>query len=774
KGIPFSVNLPFEIETRDGITDKKFDVFNNCLMNINEIDYYLDWEHNDVEIIDKSSIEEELRRFENSGLEKVCCHDFLCAIFKKKEISDEFWLFLLETISKKHMFEISFIREQIKGDTTSLKKLVKIFFHRLKCLQIPTDKVNILIVPELREQFIREKIYASVYYYLTTPEAIFEIRTELQDFINELHVFSKPADMILHPMEQRVYDYVTHSSIQSNDVSYCNIKRTERWFMYTMFLKLYSNDREYRTLGNLFYVYLIIKERIHSELVQVNSKKGFDNFLEYQNRKEYFIDHTKYEKIYSQMALQDTWYYQKDSLIKLEARITPKETALENRNVIANLEAAMETRDRNKTFYVFHFVKNKDDELLSGKQQCRHYKKRVEVRKKAIAIEQFRRKYTKEASKVYGIDACSPEIGCRPEVFAQAFTYLRGMQESGKRYNEKIPRLGISYHVGEDFLDITDGLRAIDEAIHFLHMDSGDRLGHALALGVNPMEWYEFKGNHVLVSKQDFLDNIVLIYMKIIKYHIKHSESLLQELDRNFIHFFKEVYGSRIECDINIYYDAWKLRGDNPELYVLDKSEEAMPDSEWNYFAKNECFPENCRIRNQQQCRELISMYHYDDNVKKRGAEVTERKISKEIKEAVVEIQKCLQKEVAKLGISIETNPSSNYMIGTFERYDKHPVRNFYNKGLTTNHEELMESPQIDVTINTDDQAIFSTCLENEFAYIALALEKLKDENGEFVYKRSMIYEWLNNIRRNGKKVCFNQESTSYNKDNVGEYEDDE
>lgn len=45
----------------------------------------------------------------------------------------------------------------------------------------------------------------------------------------------------------------------------------------------------------------------------------------------------------------------------------------------------------------------------------------------------------------------------------------------------------MTYHTGEDFLDIVDGLRAIDEALLFLQMEKGERLGHAMALGVGGM-----------------------------------------------------------------------------------------------------------------------------------------------------------------------------------------------------------------------------------------------------------------------------------------------
>ena len=93
-----------------------------------------------------------------------------------------------------------------------------------------------------------------------------------------------------------------------------------------------------------------------------------------------------------------------------------------------------------------------------------------------------------ESARIKGIDAASPEIWCRPEVFAQAFRFLKNHWVESGRFpfaETECSTLLATYHVGEDFLDILDGLRAIDEAILFLNLRCGDRLGHALALGVD-------------------------------------------------------------------------------------------------------------------------------------------------------------------------------------------------------------------------------------------------------------------------------------------------
>ena len=151
-------------------------------------------------------------------------------------------------------------------------------------------------------------------------------------------------------------------------------------------------------------------------------------------------------------------------------------------------------------YYVYHFIKGTDSALQQTSKadlsqeyltpyilECRHYGKRYDIWKRAQEIMKFRELYPASASRVRGIDACSQEIGCRPEVFAPVYRLLGCHTASELRDGIEIPlpKLGKTYHVGEDFLDLIDGLRAIQEAVYFLNLDCGDRLGHAIALGTD-------------------------------------------------------------------------------------------------------------------------------------------------------------------------------------------------------------------------------------------------------------------------------------------------
>ncbi len=77
----------------------------------------------------------------------------------------------------------------------------------------------------------------------------------------------------------------------------------------------------------------------------------------------------------------------------------------------------------------------------------------------------------------------------------------------------KYPSLSATYHVGEDFLELASGLRAIDESILYLELQRDDRLCHALGLGIEPADYYAGKGYRLYTTKQERLDNLVwLLY----------------------------------------------------------------------------------------------------------------------------------------------------------------------------------------------------------------------------------------------------------------------
>ncbi len=606
--------------------------------------------------------------------------------------------------------------------------------------------------------------------------------------LNNLDIFERHADEIQDSIENLVddsykapADYMLLAKRQDigERKNLYDPLWGERYLYYEMFCRLLKwDERLSPSVYNLFYAYILIKEKIRGELVQSNTAVGFENFQIHEMRKRLFSKDERFDKMMAKMAVQACF---QQAVILLEARISPKDTAYENYQRIQFLDKAIGKKDTDKFYYVYHFIKREDkSEPDPWNMQCRHWELRNSIKTKMDALLMLRQNYPKTASRVLGIDAASQEIGCRPEVFAQVFRTLKKhiaeyYKNSGKI--AKLPQLRATYHVGEDFLDITDGLRAIDEAIRFLNLDCGDRLGHALALGISVREWYNSKNCHFFLPAQDYLDNLVWLYHAIVRYKIPGFSNLKNWIESEFHKCFSKIYEknirsygavrgmmpfeqydseNRISLDIDTYYHAWKLRGDNPQLYegcVYNKR--FRPASLYEENAVNKIFPTDFSLRDQVKISYLYYCYHYNVGVRKSGGNKVEFFVPDDYIRAVEQVQKAMQREVAQRGISIETNPSSNYLIGTFKRYDKHPISVFYNNKLTLRQEELEASPQIWVSINTDDSGVFSISLENEYALLANALEKKVDENGNPLYKKTMIYEWLNHIREMGIRQSF-------------------
>lgn len=591
----------------------------------------------------------------------------------------------------------------------------------------------------------------------------------------------------------KIYNSYIDYAIENTQVKNqsCIAFTGERKFLYDMFYAIISQDETIKPYIDIFYAYILISSWFRGELIQNNNGTGFSNFEEYQNRKEVFIEgYSCYEDALVAIALESN--LEKDYVKSIEARFVPKKRTRDIRHQIASFDKLANisnevskidmlvkkklgmdltiSKQENRHFYVVHFPKRVDEKF--SRLKCRHSSLRNNVKNQAICISYIREKQVKASYRILGIDACANEIGCRPEVFAQPFRFLKNhnVRRKNSVNGKEIPRqLRITYHVGEDFLDVADGLRAIDEAINFLNMTPGDRMGHALALGINAEGWYKSKNNRIILPRQDVIDNAAWMIYKLSQYGYS-NKSIIYELNSIYKENFLYVYQQAIPfqerdyyVDVEIYIDSWMLRGDDPYLYRDTNDHEKyinrirrvclQSNIEYNSYAKNDQF--NAKLasirENNIMAYKLMHHYHFNEDVRIYGEECIEILISKQYIEAVEFIQMQMRYELSEKGIGIECNPSSNYLIGTFKRYDQHPITNFNNHGLCNDS----SNAKMFISINTDDLGVFDTSLENEYALMACALQKTEDEYGDKKYKPNDIYEYLDYIRKMGITQSF-------------------
>lgn len=594
-----------------------------------------------------------------------------------------------------------------------------------------------------------------------------------------------------HFKNTEVIDYAIPKNIHIQNLSHSYIFYGERKLMYDCFKRIYNQDKEFKKLEHLFHSYLLIKAQFRAELIQVNDKVGFGNFSKYQERKEMFLpDNSIYHTAFVNLAVNDTLNHSKIS--SFEVRIAPKDEfnkltesiALYNKTLRKDaIQSEMEFKTdlidskfnkKSKHFYTIHYIKKddkSDSSSISSYITCRHSKLRKEIKNQSISISTLREKQTQYSKYIRGIDAASSEFSASPEVFAQGFRYLKNHKLKGSLNHLKEVmsehKIFATYHAGEDFFDLVDGLRAIDECIVFLNLTQGDRIGHALALGIDVREYYQFKKNKLMLPKQMVLDNTVWLLAKIRKYGIGICRNEVNRLEKLYENLFSELYQYNIDVESvfknkyfhhSVYYDAWKLRGDDPYLYIDNLDADVYSKINLTYWERcriNEEYPKSKSTRKNIDVKFIYQQYHFNPKIKEQGKLIKQFEVTHDYLLLVESVQKKMMYELKIKNIAIECNPTSNYLIGTFKRYAKHPISKFFNLGLVMYPELIKDCPQLSVSINTDDQGIFSTSLENEYALMAIAMEKEKDEFGNRKYNSTMIFEWLDKIRQMGLEQSF-------------------
>lgn len=535
----------------------------------------------------------------------------------------------------------------------------------------------------------------------------------------------------------------------------------ERKLLYDIMMQLLDGSEKYANTTSLLHCYIVIKCRLRHELVQLNNQVGFSNFADYQNRKEHFIlEGSIYDHLISQIAVYG--YLTEGDNRYIETRISPKKTRNEMSSYIKKTNAdILNTQFADKRLdltgkyhYTCHFIKNAEkNHVVKSALLYRNYETRKVVEKQARAIFNLRNSNSETSHYIVGIDAANSEILCRPEVFSQAFRYLRN-HEIDDAVLHRPSNLGMTFHVGEDFYDIVDGLRAIDEVLLFLNLDSGDRLGHALVLGTDIERYYEKRDYTISMTKQTLLDNLCWLYVKC--QGCLGDIPICQFLMRQFRKYVREVYGEVV--DIDTYYQSWLLRGDNPEEYLNWEVEPMVKwrVDPWQRSSLNVKFEIVNEARSFGDARHLYHKYHFAPSVKANSSDGETLQIPQNERNAFIELVHSLQQfmlnKVREHNLRIECNPTSNYKIGEMMRYDEHPILKFYNVGLSK-----LSINEIPVSINTDDKGVFATSHEREYSLMALALEKNVSEYA--MTDKPQIQLWIDNIRKMGLEHRFSQKT---------------
>lgn len=480
---------------------------------------------------------------------------------------------------------------------------------------------------------------------------------------------------------------IDYALTEANSNEIYAIHEGERAMLYRFFREFYSKGALSVQMGDYMFLYLLLKARVRKEFIQTNSLSGFENFKVYEDRKSRYSN--MYKKLYPLYAIQSS--IRPGSSDRFEARVTPD--AVPDDRFSKALFGEVDTYhnvNRESLTFVIHFIKNDGCSAWTANNPSRvGYSDKIRSQISSV-IEDTRKRLSAKYPNgniydIVGIDAAGSELNCSPSVFGLAFRYARlcGLTN-------------MTYHVGEDFYDLIDGLYAIDEAITFLDLQSGSRLGHAIALGVDAQKYYMQRNHEVVMTRQRLLDNIVWLLCN------ANDNLMPVAFKSELITKAQELYSSiGYKQPFNIYtiYLSQKLRSDGIDnrfsLSLWSKASKCM-DSKVKEARQN---PNAIKINRD---------YLYVQRIKDKGNEVVLYKYDTCISALVSDIQRVMRDRIVNKGIAIETNPSSNLKIGPINAYEEEPLFAFVDHGIMT-------------TVNTDDKGIFATSLYNEFSLTAYA-----------------------------------------------------
>ena len=321
---------------------------------------------------------------------------------------------------------------------------------------------------------------------------------------------------------------------------------------------------------------------------------------------------------------------------------------------------------------------------------------------------------------IVGIDAASLEVPTEPWVFSASFQLARERNETlcnGQNLSENKALLGITYHVGEDFRHPLSGLRHIDEAMDLLDLHSGDRLGHALSLGIDLDRWFHVHGMAAMPVVEWMENNLWLWRLISQTPELSDITGYVKIIKRQIYQCVQKVYLSTNGITLENLSHAYDLKSAPIEnVRSLAEPIRSQCNAATDCFqgfsdaAFFPCWKEG--TMNQNWTGELLSMSYHCSFYKHR----MEKDILIPTDEAFVAITKRIQRymaqKVAQRGLIVETNPSSNALIGDMDGILTHPIWRFRQPG----DYRVMSS------VNTDDPSVFNATIANEHAQVYYTL----------------------------------------------------
>lgn len=364
-------------------------------------------------------------------------------------------------------------------------------------------------------------------------------------------------------------------------------------------------------------------------------------------------------------------------------------------------------------------------------------------RRHAQALVSVFQNYPHALRTVRGVDLCTDEAGVPVWVMAPLIRWVRHAGQQAaiqlKRRGEfTIPPLRTSFHAGEDFVHLLTGLRRLDDTLNYLRLEEGDRLGHALSLGVDPIGWCGRAGRVVLTREERLLD-LIWEWSCYAKQGIGVDSERLAYVRTEMVRLARSIFGRSYAPEdlmdfVERLHNEKDLRAagfpDKPTLrdHNARQAERARKEG-------NEHEPDG---------QQLLRAYLSDEKVWRKGRvpETIDLRNVRHEQAALIQLQDGLRRKVGRLCLTIEVNPSSNLLVGDLGNFVGHPLWRLRPMVPTDDVSPLS------VCIGSDDPLTFATTLPHEYQLLFDALILMR-------YSHEEAMRWIDTARDAGMQSRF-------------------
>lgn len=387
---------------------------------------------------------------------------------------------------------------------------------------------------------------------------------------------------------------------------------------------------------------------------------------------------------------------------------------------------------------IFHLLKRPDEKYpgkcLQNGKDCTFYQFGNLQHAYKNQIEMFvklRTENTQLSKYLVGIDAASLENSTPVWVFTPIYNQARDSAVEWLSLDSEngsyVQSLGFTFHAGEDFRHILSGLRRIDEAVEHLKFHAGDRIGHGIALGMNPVIWREHNPV-IIIPQMEALENYLWAYDTLRRNYSDFQSSILAYMEQRISELSENIFGGSTNITLEMLVSSYnqmfseQMTGEGiPKNIRETLCKSTKPDERFQWNANLLAAARHCNV----YVRKMEQPIHY---------EVTQQDLK-----IIETLQQIIKKRLGQKGIVVEVNPSSNTAIADLNDFKENQ---FYQMNRTNNEQNVM------ICINSDDPAIFNTNVSNELAYIYYGM---LDRN----ISREAALQWIDRVRAIGIDSSF-------------------